>query len=122
MMSALGRPRSRLSRHAHACSDGVCQLAHLGEQEFCRVDFARSRIAVGFLEFRLQPSSLGADLDKRDVVVIGLGEHVGALSLAPGELIPGRLQKASAPLDERDKQSLPVALECAGECAGPRRG
>jgi hypothetical protein len=29
------------------------------------------------------------------------------------------VQKASPPLDERDKQSLPVAIERGGECAGP---
>lgn len=54
--------------------------------------------------------------------MFGLGERVSALSLAASELIPGRLRKPSAPLDERDEQTLPVAFECAGECGGPWRG
>jgi hypothetical protein len=67
------------------------------------------------------PTSFGAELDQRDVVVLGLDEHVRTLGLATGELLAGRLQTASAPLDEREELPLSVALKCAGECAGPRR-
>jgi hypothetical protein len=85
-------------------------------QPALREEKDRARAGVG------EKPDHGADLDERDVVVLGVGERLGALSLAAGELIAGRVQKASPPLDERDKQSLPVAIERAGECAGPRRG
>jgi hypothetical protein len=90
--------------------DCLGQFVHLSHEQLGGIDLARGRLAVRSFESGLESGGLGANLNKYDVVLLGLGERGGALRLAADEMAAGCLMESGAQLHERNEQSLTVTF------------